>query len=299
MVSPLQLGDVPAACPEARQIVVEKRGRWARASALQTRGPTSRKQRIGTRLGLVDDLLDGGLVRGRVGEAIGPSGCGKTSLAAAFAAGATANGELTAWIDLTGSFDPASAAAAGVDLSRLLWVIATGSRPAVTAIRTSPANGDDSALRALRAAELALETSAFGLVVVDLGDRPRSVARSGALRLARWAERGGAAVLLLARHSLCGSFAAWTLALAPVRRCFSRSAAAAPVLFEGIKVKACMVRNKLGASGRMAIWQATLDPAWNAWSPAPGAEPASSGVAAPDRLSWAAAIAAAGRAAVG
>ena len=70
----------------------------------------------------MDRLIGDGIVRGRISEIIGNPGTGKTSLAAAFTASVTARGEVAAWIDAGGGFDPASIATAGVDLARMLWV---------------------------------------------------------------------------------------------------------------------------------------------------------------------------------
>lgn len=70
----------------------------------------------------VDDLLDGGLPIGAISEFAGPESSGRTALALSFAAGVTRAGSVCAWIDVCDGFDPESAAAAGVDLSRILWV---------------------------------------------------------------------------------------------------------------------------------------------------------------------------------
>ena len=93
---------------------------------------TRKECRLTCGIAPVDRLIGGGIVRGRVSEIIGNPGAGKTSLAAAFVASATARGEVTAWIDAGGGFDPASVAGAGVDLARMLWVAtpATRKRPA-------------------------------------------------------------------------------------------------------------------------------------------------------------------------
>src|SRR5579859_7954375 len=83
---------------------------------------TRKERRLTCGIAPLDGLIGGGIVRGRISEIIGNPGAGKTSLAAAFAASATARGEVAAWLDAAGSFDPASIAAAGVDLARMLWV---------------------------------------------------------------------------------------------------------------------------------------------------------------------------------
>ena len=70
----------------------------------------------------VDELLDGGLPLGAITEIVGPECSGRTSFALSFIAGMTQAEKVCAWIDVSDSFDPESAAAAGVALSHLLWV---------------------------------------------------------------------------------------------------------------------------------------------------------------------------------
>ena len=75
-----------------------------------------------TGIAAVDELLDGGFPLGAITEVIGPECSGRTSLALSFLAQMTRAEKVTAWIDVSDTLDPESAAAAGVDLSRLLWV---------------------------------------------------------------------------------------------------------------------------------------------------------------------------------
>jgi recombination protein RecA len=70
----------------------------------------------------VDDLLEGGLPLGAVTEIAGPECSGRTSFALSFIAQMTHAGKVCAWIDVSNTLHPESAAAMGVDLSRLLWV---------------------------------------------------------------------------------------------------------------------------------------------------------------------------------
>jgi recombination protein RecA len=70
----------------------------------------------------LDDLIDGGLPVGAITELAGPECSGRTSVAFSFLAQVTQAARVCAWIDVSDSFDPESAAAAGVGLSRLLWV---------------------------------------------------------------------------------------------------------------------------------------------------------------------------------
>lgn len=75
-----------------------------------------------TGVAAVDDVLKGGLPVGAITEIIGPECSGRTSLAISFLAQVTQSAKVCAWIDVTDVFNPESAAAAGIDLSRLLWV---------------------------------------------------------------------------------------------------------------------------------------------------------------------------------
>ncbi|MGV8038771.1 MAG: hypothetical protein AB2L07_01340 [Thermoanaerobaculaceae bacterium] len=98
----------------------------------------------------LDAWLGGGWPLGKVAELVGRHCAGRTTAAVATVAAATARGEVVAWIDAADALDPASLAAAGVDLERVLWV-----RPATPE-------------QAVRAAELVLEAGGFTVVVVDL-----------------------------------------------------------------------------------------------------------------------------------
>jgi len=58
---------------------------------------------------------------------VGPECSGRTSLSLSFLSQMTRAGKVCAWIDVSNALDPESAAATGVDLSRLLWVRCGGS----------------------------------------------------------------------------------------------------------------------------------------------------------------------------
>ena len=79
----------------------------------------------------IDALLHGGLPVGAISEIVGPECSGRTSLALTFAAGMTQAGKVCAWVDVSDALHPESAAAMGVDLTRLLW-IRCGALPATT-----------------------------------------------------------------------------------------------------------------------------------------------------------------------
>src|ERR1700728_2500382 len=81
----------------------------------------------------VDELLEGGLPLGAITEVSGPQCSGRTSFALSFLSRATQVGKVCAWVDVSDSFHPESAAAAGVHLPALLWI-----RCGVPASRNDP-----------------------------------------------------------------------------------------------------------------------------------------------------------------
>lgn len=115
----------------------------------------------------------GGMVipRGTLTEVHGPASSGKTSLLHAVLARGTSafagRPECCALIDAGGNFDPISAAEAGVDLKRVLWVRCGGS-----------------AENALKAVDLVIQAGGFGVVALDLAGV--SVREARRIPLASW-----------------------------------------------------------------------------------------------------------------
>ena len=145
-----------------------------------------------TGVAAIDTALGGGLRRGQLSEIVGVRSSGRTSVLCRALAHATARGELTALIDPCDRFDPGSAEAMGVDLSRLLWVRDTG----------DPA-------RAVKAINLVLQAGGFGVVALDVADLPSSTVRglpfTTWFRLARVIEGSATVVLLIASEHLARS----------------------------------------------------------------------------------------------
>jgi hypothetical protein len=77
---------------------------------------------VPTGIGSVDAVLEGGLPVGAVTELVGAECSGRTALALSFAAKITQSERVCAWVDVSDCFSPESGAAAGIDLTRLLWV---------------------------------------------------------------------------------------------------------------------------------------------------------------------------------
>ena len=130
----------------------------------------------------IDGLL-GLFPPGRLSEIVGPRSSGGSSLLLALIARITTSGGQVAFVDGMDALDPASATAAGVDLSALLWV-KCGGRLRV----------------ALSAADLLVRCPGFALVVLDLDELGPTPA-SAHLRLQRAVE-GGDTILITrsARH---------------------------------------------------------------------------------------------------
>ena len=122
-----------------------------------------------TGLTRLDDELGGGLTRGHLSEIVGPSSSGRASVLCAVLAAATRRGEVVALIDTFDSFDPVSGHAAGVDLSRLLWI-----RGRQSSARTTPpgARGVQAMNDAIKASGLVCQAGQFGIVAIDLAEAP-------------------------------------------------------------------------------------------------------------------------------
>jgi recA bacterial DNA recombination protein len=98
-------------------------------------------------------------------------------------------GEIAAWVDCGDAFDPISAAKAGADLGKMLWV-QCGHRLEL----------------ALKAADMILHSGGFGLVILDICDASDAALQRIPLsywyRIRRAMEGTPAVLLVLSRHSV-------------------------------------------------------------------------------------------------
>jgi hypothetical protein len=147
------------------------------------RDVTSR-ERFSSGVPEIDGVLEGGFPRATLSEITGSPSSNRTALTVSILARAFDAGECGAWIDGNGSFDPESAAEAGLELNRLLWINCRGNPE-----------------HALKATDLLLHAGGFGLIVFDVGDVAENVLRR--LSMASWfrlrlaAEQTGTALITL------------------------------------------------------------------------------------------------------
>jgi hypothetical protein len=155
----------------------------------------------------MDAVLGGGFPLGGLIEIVGTLSSGRTTLVLSTLTGITQQGGGCAYVDVSDAFDPLSAAALGMDLSRLLWVRAGNRSPSPQRANAGLVGGPDPSPQArrparqrpsrqdppqpwsrldqaLRATDLLLSTGGFRAIVLDLGDvRPEHARR---VPLATW-----------------------------------------------------------------------------------------------------------------
>jgi recombination protein RecA len=174
------------------------------------------------------DSLTGGLARGCLTEIYGAPSSGRTSILLFALACATERGEVCALVDASDAFDPASAAAAGMEMSRLLWVRCGEKRnsyrggekqnscPAMLDSSTSSGRLNPDTRRwesrlgqTLKVTDLLLQSNGFGMIALDLGDVPVASARRIPLvtwfRFRRAVEHTSTVLLVLERQPIAGS----------------------------------------------------------------------------------------------
>jgi hypothetical protein len=201
--------------------------------------------RTPTGLASLDTLLDGGFPRGQLAELVGPRTSGRTRVLLGTLAGVTARGGWAALVDGTDGLDPASAAALGFPLGRLLWVRCGGRLATVW-----------------RAADILVRGGGFELVAVDLGDLPPwALGRTPPavfVRLQRAVERAATGLLVVGPRRVAGSLAAVAVALSPRA---VHWASGGPGLLAGLETEARLIRSRtrVPGAGVRLVWTA-LEP---------------------------------------
>jgi recA bacterial DNA recombination protein len=191
------------------------------------------------------DLLTGGFPRGCLTEICGAASSGRTSVLLLALARATQRGEVCALVDASDAFDPASAAAAGMQLNRLLWVrcgekyplrnnkninpnkdraaarqpvrerkeVSYQGMPSVIPLVAEKTSGfsrwQSQLAQLLKVTDLLLQSNGFGMIALDLGDIPAQSARrisvASWFRFRRAIEHTPTALLVLEQQPIAGS----------------------------------------------------------------------------------------------
>ncbi len=267
-------------------------------AALSFRSPVS-PELISCGLAEVDAVLGGGLPLGAITELTGTHSSGRTTLALAVLAGITSDvtrdkitcdvtrqGESCAYVDVSDALNPASAAALGVDLHRLLWVRAAEPCVPSTPLPSTPPQpiaygaqrmrGENKLWtrldHALRATDLLLNTGGFRALVLDMGDVPPEQARR--VPLATWyrfrlqAEKSRTLFLLITRVACANSCAAVSLHCRQGAIEWQQAAERSPRLLAGLRYRVSVQRHravdplrKKPAAAAEAAWSST--PIWS------------------------------------
>ncbi len=231
------------------------------------------------------DAVFGGLPRGCLSEICGPASSGRTTVLHALLASVTERGEVCALVDAGDSFDPESAAAAGVALSRVLWVRCSPP-PAQSQAKAKPGEERYKAARphaglyarveqGLKAADLLLESGGFGLVVMDLADMPPRVASR--IPLTSWfrfrhaVEGTATALVVMEEEAFARTCAAVVLRLARIGESWPAAAGGegAPAharLLSGSRIAVELARNRVSPAAGKRPARAVAFSARTAWA---------------------------------
>src|SRR5881296_1069303 len=175
-------------------------------------------------------------IRGEITEIVGGPSSGRTSHLLACLGEVVGRGETAALVDAEETFDPRSAAQAGIDLRRLLWVRC----------------GSDRGV-ALRAADMLVRCPGFALVALDLGDRVPRLPPTLSFRLKFAVRRTDVALLIVGRRRLTGSSAA--LAIETLREKIEWvGPGAAPTRLARVRTTTRVLRSRRAAPGWPPLW---------------------------------------------
>ncbi len=186
--------------------------------------PGDRTAVVPSEIAALDAVLRGGVPRGQLSEIAGPASSGRTTVLFSLLAAATRGGGIAALVDTVDRLDVPSAAAAGIELDRLLWVrgdaVSTAAHAGVSAPAV-PALLDRVVDRAIKAFNLVLQAGGFSLVALDLADvPPRALTRipfTTWLRVQRVIEGSDTACVIVVPEPCARSAGGLTLTLGAAR----------------------------------------------------------------------------------
>lgn len=147
------------------------------------------------------DQLIAGFPRGAIAEVVGPESSGRATLLNQLLGAATSNDEICAYVDVSDSFDPGSAAAAGVALEQILWV-----------------RCNHKLEHALKSLDYLLHGGGFGVIAFDMGrQRGHKIPSSYWYRFRQPMEHTPTILVILAGESLAKSCTALRIELSRAR----------------------------------------------------------------------------------
>jgi recombination protein RecA len=196
------------------------------------------------------DALTGGWPRGCLSEICGSVSSGRSSVLLAALSAATRRQEVCALVDTTDALNPLSAAAAGVDFAKLLWVRCSAQKFSSQKKKELQRKGNEGPVeQALRVTDLLLQSGGFGMVAIDLGDVAIKLARR--IPLTSWfrfqrAVENTPTVLLVSSPVPCAQTAAnqllaFSYQLSVNQKCVPSHAQ----LIENVRIRGELLRSRL------------------------------------------------------
>ena len=197
----------------------------------------------------------GGVPKGALTQICAPAGVtsGRTTLLLSLLAQVTGKEQFCALVDASDCFDPESADAVGVCLSRLLWVRCID-------------RGMKAVEQAFKAADILIQNGGFGVIAIDLGNVEEKLVRKIPLttwfRFARVMEALPTALVILLPYSAAQSCAALTLNLGASAQWSGRDAVSHTRLISSVEFKVELGRTRAKKPVQSASTNFTVRPQW-------------------------------------
>src|SRR6476660_295902 len=201
------------------------------------------------------DRETGGVPKGALTQICAPAGItsGRTSLLLSLLAQVTAKEQFCALVDPSDCFDPESADAVGVCLSRLLWARCID-------------RGMKAVEQAFKSADILIQNGGFGVIAIDLGNVDEKLIRKILLttwfRFARVMEALPSALVILLPYSAAQSCAALTLNLAASAQWSGVEAISHTQLISRVEFKVEVGRTRTKKPVQRASNNFTVRPQW-------------------------------------
>lgn len=201
------------------------------------------------------DRETGGIPKGALTQVCAPVGItsGRTSLLLSLLAQVTGKEQFCALVDATDCFDPESADAIGLCLSRLLWVRCSN-------------RGMKCVEKAFKAADILIQNGGFAVIAIDLGNVDERLIRKIPLttwfRFARVMEALPTALVILLPYSAAQSCAALTLNLAASAQWSGTDAVSHTRLISNVEFNVEVERTRTKKPVQSARSHFTVRPQW-------------------------------------